>query len=173
MGLIGKKTLQQFLTVYDELKKVNKIDLAQETTADYPHHLDPKDPRDLDYDDAYAASNAVVGTYGMGNFGEAYGDITNQGHYANLLYTHNPLEKNNITTFDDFATMYGFGDWWYFRDGTKINKFDQPDEIVTSQGAGSWSAKQKVVGHQGTVKEAVTHSEPIKHIKTFTQYYAH
>jgi len=127
MGLIRKKTLKQFLDLYDEYKKVVKIDITDETTKDYPQHIDPKSQRDLDYDDAYDQSNELIGTYGMGNFGEMYGDITNHGKYSNLLFSHNPLEMTDIDSYENFGLLHGFGEWFVHRHPDKVQKFDIPD----------------------------------------------
>lgn len=171
MGLVRKYALSQILSVYDDYKKVCKPTLEVETTFDYPPEHEDHRSGDMDYDDGYNQSNKIIGTYGMGNFGETYGDVTNKGHYANLLSVSNPLDRPEISSYEDFGDLHGFGDFWVYRDPNGVQKFDMSDkDMLSHQGAGDWSATQKVVGH-GTSKQKISKiKESTEYIETKLKY---
>jgi hypothetical protein len=131
MALLRKKSWDQLKKVYQTMKD---FDIGEETTKGAPVHVDTRDVLDMEFDQSYDRSNEIIGTYGCGNFGEYYGDITNDDKDANLLFIMNPIDRDSIDNYEDFGHMYGFGDWWRFRPANKVQKFDQPDkELFESQ----------------------------------------
>lgn len=130
MAFVRKYTLYQLKDINNSMPE----DLGEETTQDYPKpHIDHQQNYDMDYEDSYDKSNEIIGTYGCGNFGENFGDCTNDGNYANVLAVRNPLNNKYIDTIEDFGTMFGFGDTWHNRDGKKVQHFDEPDDKLFPQ----------------------------------------
>ena len=122
MALIRKKDLSR----YQEINKLIKNDIGESTTVDSPHTYEDEQKEDKEWDDIYNLSNVVNNGYDMGNLGEYYGDMIDQ-KYSNLLFIRNPL-KTNLSSFEEFGTMYMWGDFWKQRSPSKVQKFDKPDK---------------------------------------------
>ena len=125
MGLIRKSTLKQLI----DIDKSMGDDVGEQTIKDYPKdHIDMKNQNDHEPDGVWDLSDAVNGEFNCGALGEFYGDLTNGGHYANILSIGAPLNGHHISTYEDFGQLYGFGDWWKMRPAAKVQKFDQKDK---------------------------------------------
>ena len=125
MGLIRKSTLKQLI----DIDKSMGDDVGEQTIKDYPKsHIDLSKQNDHEPDDVWDLSDAVNGEFNCGNLGECYGDMTNDGHYANILSIGAPLNGHHISTYEDFGQLHGFGDWWKIRPAEKVQKFDKKDE---------------------------------------------
>jgi beta-glucanase (GH16 family) len=121
MSLIRKKTLNQLINI----DKIDGDNIGDITTKDLDQNHIYKKDNDIEYDDAYNLSNIAIGDYGLGNFGEFFGDITNDNKNANLMFIHNPLKMEYVPNYEDYSNMFGFGDFWSKKDMKKNNKIDK------------------------------------------------
>jgi len=127
-SLIRKNSLKQ-LTDIDNLMDLdgNKNDIGELTTYQYPVHQDSNQCYDDEADEVYDRSNEIIGTYGWGQMGEFFGDMTNSGTNANVIYARNPLHNDYMANYEDFGTSSNWGDWWKNRPGKEVKKMDFPD----------------------------------------------
>lgn len=126
MSLIRKTSLKQL----QEIDKLMKNDIGNKTIKGYPTNYDTSKDNDTEWEEMYDLSNKLIGEYTAGNFSECFGDVTNDGIYANTLFVHDPLQMSYIQPFEDFGTMSSFGDSWRNRKPSTVQKFDEPDSVL-------------------------------------------
>jgi hypothetical protein len=165
VAFVRKITLNQLQNIDNIIDNENKFDIGEETTKDYPQTIDLNKNNDLEFEKSYDQSNIKMGTFGMGNFGEYFGDVTNNGKYANLLSVHNPLHNKNIPNYEDFDTMFWFGDTWKNRDPNKVQKFDEPDDEMIKN-----HKKNSLFNENTKKKKIIKENFEFKHIKNFDSF---
>jgi hypothetical protein len=133
MGLVRLKTLQQLAAIDKAVHKDQKEDIGEETTEDYPQIIDVvSTDLDVNFDEFNKRVNKLTGQWQMGiDTGEDYGDVTNDGENANLLFAHNPLESDNVMPYEDFHhCTWSDGGSWGLRNPKSVQKFDEPDTVL-------------------------------------------
>lgn len=147
-SLVRKHSLKQ-LTDIDNLMNLdgNKNDIGELTSYEYPTHVDTKQ-NDNTTEEIEKMANEFVGIYGWGQFGEMYGDMTNDEQNANILFARNPLHNDYMANFEDTRIDYNWMNSWVNYKGKDVQKFDQPDDSIQDNLPKEWDQK-KATKRQG------------------------